>query len=53
MEADEVLKEVQAVKDSIAAEYQYDIRKLVQALMRMQTDRGHKLISRKSRPVAG
>ncbi len=53
MKEDEVIREVHRIKDTIAAEYNYDVHKLVAALKEKQNKRGRKVVSRKPKRAAG
>jgi hypothetical protein len=42
---DPVMEEIRGVKEQIAAQYGYDVRKLAQSLMREQAENGRKVVS--------
>ena len=51
MKEDEVMREVHRVKDKIAAEYNYDVKKLGESLMEKQKKSGRKVVSPPPRRV--
>lgn len=53
MYEDSVLKELRETKDRIAANYDYDVHKLLAAMKKKQDKSGQKVVTLKSRQVVG
>ena len=52
MSEDAIIKELQDVKDRHAAEYGYDIDKMVHSLQKQQRESGRRIVCLKPRPIA-
>ena len=51
VEEDQVMREIHRIKDEIAAEYDYDVKKLGKALKEQQDKSGRKVVSPPPRRV--
>jgi len=49
---DDLIKEIWRIKDALAAQYGYDVRAMVRALRKKQTESGRKVVAPPRRKLA-